>query len=127
MLKLLFAIVIIVFIPNATFAFNEGKYKVGEKTYTYTSETRGKQTAYIFEPALPDNLQSVYDAVRFGISLTYGKDKLSAKEPDIVDVKGVKFLKFRSFLSKGANYVMVIIVRNKGNRVNAFSMFESDD
>jgi hypothetical protein len=124
MRKIFLVVAIVVLLATTAFAEHEGKYKIGGKTYKYFSKTEGQQTVYIFEPVLPDNLQHVYNAVRHGISLTYGTDKLASREPQIVDVQGVKLLKFRA---KKGSFVLVTIARNERNRVIGFTMFESDN
>jgi hypothetical protein len=123
MLKLLSVLTIVIVMTTTAFAEHEGKYKIGKKNYSYFSKTEGRQTAYIFEPVLPDNLQAVYSAIRHGITLTYGTDKLASKDPEIVDVQGVKLLKFRA---RKGSYVLVTVARNERNRVIGFTMFESD-
>jgi hypothetical protein len=84
MRNIFLVVAILMLLATTAFAEHEGKYKIEGRTYNYYSKTEGQQTAYIFEPVLPDNLQAVYGAVRQGISLTYGNDKLVSKEPQIV-------------------------------------------
>jgi|GEM_PF-5604918 len=107
----------------STSAFGEeGTYLVRGKSLKYFVKTERLQTTYIFEQMLPDTPQDVYAAVRHGIRVTYGLDKLASREPVSVDIQGGRLLKFRA--KKG--FVLVTLTRNDKNRVVGFSMVESD-
>jgi hypothetical protein len=100
----------------------EGTYLYKGRPLKYFTKTERLQTTYLFEQGLPDTPQDVIAAVRHGIRMTYGIDKLATREPVSVDMQGNRMLKFKA--KKG--FVLVTLARNDKNRVIGFTMVESE-